>query len=143
VRGFRHPGSGPSSGSPIDGIPARGRPAASGAPERPSGPATGGGILRAVGTETPAKPVTGRPGSSSGHGEPCHVIVLNDDHNTFEHVARSLARFIPGVGYEEGMALATKIHNAGRARVWSGVREQAELYWEQLKDAGLTMAPLA
>ena len=41
------------------------------------------------------------------------------------------------------MALATKIHNAGRARVWSGVREQAELYWEQLKDAGLTMAPLA
>ena len=114
------------------------------APSRAAfGPATGRGILRAVGTETPVKPVTGRPGSSSGHGEPCHVIVLNDDHNTFEHVARTLARFIPGVGYEEGMALATKIHNAGRARVWSGVREQAELYWEQLKDAGLTMAPLA
>ena len=31
------------------------------------------------------------------------------------------------------MALATKIHNAGRARVWSGMREQAELYWEQLE----------
>ena len=71
------------------------------------------------------------------------MIVLNDDHNTFEHVAQTLARFIPGVGYEQGMALATKIHNAGRARVWSGIREQAELYWEQLRDAGLTMAPLA
>jgi ATP-dependent Clp protease adaptor protein ClpS len=26
--------------------------------------------------------------------------------------------------------------------VWSGDREAAELYWEQLNGAGLTMAPL-
>jgi ATP-dependent Clp protease adaptor protein ClpS len=26
--------------------------------------------------------------------------------------------------------------------VWSGHREQAELYWEELRAAGLTMAPL-
>jgi ATP-dependent Clp protease adaptor protein ClpS len=96
-----------------------------------------------VGTETPVKPRTGRPGTGSGHGEPCHVIVLNDDHNTFEHVAQTLARFLPGVSYEKGMSLANAIHSAGRARVWSGPREQAELYWEQLRDAGLTMAPLA
>jgi ATP-dependent Clp protease adaptor protein ClpS len=96
-----------------------------------------------VGTETPVKPRTGRPGTGSGHGEPCHVIVLNDDHNTFEHVAQTLARFLPGVSYEKGMSLANAIHSAGRARVWSGAREQAELYWEQLRDAGLTTAPLA
>ena len=96
-----------------------------------------------MGTEAPVKPVTARPGHESGHGEPCHVIVLNDDHNTFEHVARTLARFLPGVNYEGGMALANKIHASGQARVWSGPREQAELYWEQLKEAGLTMAPLA
>lgn len=102
-----------------------------------------GGILRPVGTETPVKPRTGRPGSGTGHGDPCHVIVLNDDHNTFEHVAATLARYIPGVDGAQGMALARKIHNAGQARVWSGAREQAELYWEQLRDAGLTMAPLA
>lgn len=71
------------------------------------------------------------------------MIVLNDDHNTFEHVARTLARVLPGMSYEHGMTLANKIHNTGRARVWSGVREQAELYWELLRDAGLTMAPLA
>jgi ATP-dependent Clp protease adaptor protein ClpS len=82
-----------------------------------------------------------RPGEGSGE-RPCHVIVLNDDHNTFEHVARSLAQFLPGVDYERGMALANKIHSSGRARVWSGSREQAELYWEQLNGAGLTMAPL-
>jgi len=26
--------------------------------------------------------------------------------------------------------------------VWTGPKEPAELYWEQLSDAGLTMAPL-
>jgi ATP-dependent Clp protease adaptor protein ClpS len=94
-------------------------------------------------TEAPPKPRTRRPGEDQGHGDPVHVIVLNDDHNTFEHVARTLARFLPGVSYEQGMALANKIHTAGQARVWSGPREQAELYWEQLRDSGLTMAPLA
>lgn len=95
-----------------------------------------------MGTETPVKPRPGLPGSGSGSDQPCHVIVLNDDHNTFEHVAGTLARYLPGVDYDRGMALATAIHNSGRARVWSGSCEQAELYWEQLKAAGLTMAPL-
>jgi hypothetical protein len=26
--------------------------------------------------------------------------------------------------------------------VWAGLKEPAELYWSQLNDAGLTMAPL-
>ena len=34
------------------------------------------------------------------------------------------------------------IHNSGKAIVYSGLQEPAELYWEQLKGAGLTMAPL-
>ena len=41
------------------------------------------------------------------------------------------------------MALANRIHSSGRAIVWRGVLEQAELYWEQLKGFGLTMAPLS
>jgi ATP-dependent Clp protease adaptor protein ClpS len=70
------------------------------------------------------------------------VIVLNDDHNTFDHVAHTLARTIPGVTVAGGYALADKIHNTGQAIVWTGVKETAELYWEQLDGAGLTMAPL-
>ena len=70
------------------------------------------------------------------------VIVRNDDHNTFDHVAQTLANVIPGVSLERGYALADTIHNSGRATVWTGAREPAEHYWEQLKDAGLTMAPL-
>ncbi len=70
------------------------------------------------------------------------VIVLNDDHNTFDHVAATLARTIPGVSLDSGYALADQIHTKGRAEVWSGPREPAEHYWEQLELAGLTMAPL-
>ena len=90
--------------------------------------------------ETIEKPRTGGPGT--GTGGTWRVIVLNDDHNTFDHVARTLARVIPTVTVERGFQIADRIHNAGRAIVWAGEREPAELYWEQLSEAGLTMAPL-
>jgi ATP-dependent Clp protease adaptor protein ClpS len=70
------------------------------------------------------------------------VIVLNDDHNTFDHVAKTLARVIPGVTLDQGHRFADRIHNSGQAIVWTGPREPAELYWQQLSEAGLTMAPL-
>ena len=70
------------------------------------------------------------------------MIVLNDDHNTFEGVATALSTVLPGVSYDQGMAMANQIHNTGQAIVWTGAREPAEHYWEHLKDAGLTMAPL-
>ena len=70
------------------------------------------------------------------------MIVLNDNHNTFEGVAFALASVIPGVDYDAGMRLADKIHNTGSAIVWSGEREVAELYWSQLDAHGLTLAPL-
>jgi ATP-dependent Clp protease adaptor protein ClpS len=90
--------------------------------------------------ETIEKPRPGGPGS--GTGGPWRVIVRNDDHNTFDHVARTLARFIPGVSLEQGHQIANVIHNSGQAIVFSGEKEPAEHYWEQLKSAGLTMAPL-
>jgi ATP-dependent Clp protease adaptor protein ClpS len=83
-----------------------------------------------------------RRGTGSGVGDAWRVIVLNDNHNTFEGVAFALAQTIPGVDYDRGMALANKIHNTGRAVVWSGHREPAELYHSQLEVYGLTMAPL-
>ncbi|HTR88900.1 MAG TPA: ATP-dependent Clp protease adaptor ClpS [Solirubrobacteraceae bacterium] len=86
-------------------------------------------------------PRTGGPGSALG--DAWKVIVRNDDHNTFDHVARTLARFIPGTTIERGHEIASVIHNTGRAIVFSGHKELAEHYWDQLKGAGLTMAPLA
>lgn len=90
--------------------------------------------------ETIELPRTGGPGA--GLGGNWRVIVRNDDHNTFDHVARTLARYLPGVTLERGHELANVIHNSGQAIVFVGQKEPAELYWEQLKGAGLTMAPL-
>ena len=83
-----------------------------------------------------------RRGGGTGVGRPWRVIVLNDDHNTFQGVAFALSSVLPGVSYDQGMSLANRIHSTGQAVVWSGHREQAELYWGQLQGHGLTMAPL-
>jgi ATP-dependent Clp protease adaptor protein ClpS len=91
-------------------------------------------------TETLERPRTRGPGS--GLGGNWLVIVLNDDHNTFDHVAKTIARVIPGVTVDEGYRFADRIHSSGQAIVWRGPKEPAEHYWEQLQDAGLTMAPL-
>jgi ATP-dependent Clp protease adaptor protein ClpS len=91
-------------------------------------------------TETVERPRVGGPGAGSGGG--WRVIVLNDNHNTFDHVAATLANVIPGISLERGYRIADQIHSTGQAVVWTGEREPAELYWQQLKEAGLTMAPL-
>jgi ATP-dependent Clp protease adaptor protein ClpS len=93
-----------------------------------------------VATTTVERPRSAGPGS--GLGGNWMVIVKNDDHNTFDHVARTLARVVPGISIEQGHRIADTIHNSGQATVWTGPREPAELYWEQLRQAGLTMAPL-
>ena len=93
-------------------------------------------------TVTPPRERERLGGPDGGTGDACRVIVLNDDHNTFDGVAFALAAVLPGVDFARGMTFANRIHNSGQAVVWSGHREQAELYWEQLKAYGLTMAPL-
>ena len=90
--------------------------------------------------QTVELPRVGGPGS--GLGRHWRVIVLNDDHNTFDHVAEMLARYIPGVTLADGYRFADRIHRTGCAIVWSGAREDAEVYWGSLEGAGLTMAPL-
>jgi ATP-dependent Clp protease adaptor protein ClpS len=81
-------------------------------------------------------------GPDSGLGGNWRVIVRNDNHNTFEHVATTLARVLPGVSLDQGHRLADQIHHSGQAIVWSGHREPAEHYRAELDAAGLTMAPL-
>jgi ATP-dependent Clp protease adaptor protein ClpS len=90
---------------------------------------------------SPAKPQRASR-ESGGLGELWRVIVLDDNHNTFDGVARALASVLPGVSFDAGMRLATEIDRTGQAIVWSGHRELAELYWSQLGTRGLTMAPL-
>ncbi|MEA5466905.1 ATP-dependent Clp protease adapter ClpS [Leptothoe sp. PORK10 BA2] len=70
------------------------------------------------------------------------IIVLNDDFNTFQHVAETLVKYIPHMTPDQAWKLTNQIHYEGQATVWVGPLEQAELYHSQLIRAGLTMAPL-
>jgi len=70
------------------------------------------------------------------------VIVLNDDFNTFQHVAECLMKYIPNITSDRAWELTNQVHDEGRAIVWTGPQEQAELYHQQLSRAGLSMAPL-
>jgi ATP-dependent Clp protease adaptor protein ClpS len=70
------------------------------------------------------------------------VIVLNDDFNTFQHVADCLMKYIPGMTSDLAWKLTNQVHYEGQALVWVGPQEQAELYHQQLSREGLTMAPL-
>lgn len=70
------------------------------------------------------------------------VIVLNDDHNSFEGVAKALANTLPNTSLDVGLIMAQIIHEEGMATVWTGNKEPAAHYHERLHASGLTMAPL-
>jgi len=67
-------------------------------------------------------------GPGSGLGGTWRVIVRNDDHNTFDHVAEALASTIPGLNLAQGYALADRVHRSGLAMVWSGDHDLARDY---------------
>tara|TARA_A100000164_G_C21571781_1_gene614336 strand:- start:307 stop:603 length:297 start_codon:yes stop_codon:yes gene_type:complete len=70
------------------------------------------------------------------------VIVLNDNFNTFERVAKCLLAIIPGMSEKRSWDLTIEVDNSGLAEVWRGNFEQAELYHAQLVSRGITMAPI-
>ena len=70
------------------------------------------------------------------------VVVLNDSHNTFDHVAETLARYIPGVTLADGYRLADRIHNQGCAIVGAAPARTRSPSGTVLTAPGLTMAPL-
>lgn len=66
---------------------------------------------------------------------PYAVVVLNDDEHTFEYVIDTFRKVF---GYQEQKCfkLAESIHLSGRAIVWSGPKEVAELKRDQIVGAG-------
>ncbi len=66
------------------------------------------------------------------------VVLINDDHNTFLHVAECLVKHIPDMSKDRAWKIAVRVHNDGSCVVWVGPKEQAELYYEALKGEGLT-----
>lgn len=70
---------------------------------------------------------------------PWQVLVLNDPVNLMSFVTLIIRRIF---GYSESKAteLMLQVHHKGRATVWTGDREEAELYVQQLQSHQLLAA---
>ena len=66
---------------------------------------------------------------------PYAVVVLNDDEHTFQYVIDTF-RKVFGYSMSKCLLLAMLIHTAGRAAVWTGPKEVAELKRDQIRSAG-------
>lgn len=69
---------------------------------------------------------------------PYRVILHNDDHNSMDHVIRSLLRCVPSLSPEEAEAIMWTAHTHGEATVIECPKEAAEHYRNCLESAGLT-----
>ena len=76
------------------------------------------------------------PSSRALH--PHQVILHNDDHNSMDHVVRSLVRSVPGLDTQRAVSIMLEAHNTGRAVVIVCPLELAELVRDRLQSCGLT-----
>jgi ATP-dependent Clp protease adaptor protein ClpS len=63
---------------------------------------------------------------------PYNVILENDDHHSFEFVVDVLRKAL-GYNEQRAFALTYQAHTSGRAVVWTGSKEVAELKLEQIR----------
>ena len=76
-----------------------------------------------------------RAGAKPKKQPPYAVVVFNDEEHTFEYVIETLMKVF-GYPQEKSYSLTLQIHNEGKAIVWSGSREVAELKRDQIRSAG-------
>ena len=79
---------------------------------------------------------------------PYHVILENDDHHTMPFVVEVLCKAL-GCAVERAYQFMMEAHTTGRAVVWTGPKEVAELKAEQIQtfheihpDTGAPLGPL-
>jgi ATP-dependent Clp protease adaptor protein ClpS len=63
---------------------------------------------------------------------PYNVILLNDDHHSFEFVLDTLCKAL-GCSPERAFQYTNLAHTSGQAVVWTGTKEVAELKLEQIQ----------
>ena len=83
-----------------------------------------------------------RHGPDSGLGGAWRVIVRNDDHNTFDHVAHTLAALIPGMSVDRGYRSPTASTTPAWRSCGAGTTRPPSTTGSSWATPGLTMAPL-
>ncbi len=74
---------------------------------------------------------------SSDLDQPWHVIVFNDPVNLMSYVTMVIRRIF-GYSREKAETMMLDVHQKGKCIVWTGLKEQAELYVKQLQEHQLS-----
>lgn len=82
-------------------------------------------------TTQPATVVADETRSAAALDAPWHVIVHNDPINLMSYVTLVFQRVF-GYPRTKAETLMREVHEQGRSLVWTGAREQAEMYVHQL-----------
>lgn len=69
--------------------------------------------------------------TATAHDLPWNVVVHNDPVNLMSYVTR-VFRVVFGFSREKAEQHMLEVHQQGRSIVWSGLRERAEMYVQQL-----------
>jgi ATP-dependent Clp protease adaptor protein ClpS len=95
--------------------------------------------MSAVATVDEIEVVTTRPAPETKgkrKKQPQYVVIVeNDDHHTFLYVIEVLQK-VCGHTLEEAERLAGEVHHTGKAVVWQGSYEVAELKRDQIRGYG-------
>ena len=84
----------------------------------------------------PSPTISKKAKSSIQTDVPWSVLVLDDPVNLMSYVTIILKRVF-GYSEERATALMMEIHTSGRAVVWTGAKERAEFYVQQLHGSQL------
>ncbi len=90
-------------------------------------------------TTTPVKNPDSKTRSKADVDKPWKVIVYNDPVNLMSFVIFAF-RKVFGYSDEKARQLMMEVHEKGRSIVWTGHREKAELYVQQLQGFQLMAA---
>jgi ATP-dependent Clp protease adapter protein ClpS len=104
---------------------------------RSAGHGEAGARLAAIPGSQPT--VAEETGAETTVEPPWMTILWNCDCHTFEQVARQLMRAI-GCSYDEGMAIAGRVHNDGKAVVRVGAKAECERVARILAEIGLRVS---
>ena len=67
------------------------------------------------------------------------LILMNDDHNSFEYVISTLTRFLPMCNSLRAEQIAHLVHNSGDCHIHTGFPPEIYILYAQIQKAGLTV----
>ncbi len=87
-----------------------------------------------MGISTPDIDVLDEVETEESLDKPWNIIVHNDPINLMSYVTLTFMRIF-GMSKKRAEVHMSEVHSKGKSLVWSGAREQAELYVQQLHQA--------